>query len=160
MKSKILIAAVLSSVMLTSCADDSKVASGTDNVDSAQIEKAATSSELTASGVRPDIEEIIKTKFRDEKFAPTMRYAKSIQTVLDTDTTDSAAVIASKDEHMQAMVCLHKALPSYSSDAFENGTVKSMLELTLNTDDRQHAYDDFYEALGSELGVFDDSSCA
>ena len=165
MKSKILLATLLSSVMLTACTDGSNVEDVANNASTAtpsaaaNTEASSVSSEVGASGIRPDIEIYIKARYADEKYPPALRYAKSLQAVIDTDTANAESVVGNNKEHMQAMVCFHKSSPS-GIDAFENNRIRDIESETLNTSERQQRYDNFLAALPSgDMGSYDDKSC-
>lgn len=180
MKIKILIAAALFSMLLTACSDEAEVTNTANTTDSNQEVNAssdeaeiANTSNTTDSnqeanatnaesknGVRDDVAAHIKNRHIGPHYEPAMKFARSLQAMLDADTSDISKVTSLYKENAQDMVCFNKARGFMGKDEFENPFIEDIIDLTLNTDEYYDQHNNFMKAAPSSIPRPDESNCS
>ena len=149
MKTKFLIAAVLSSMLLTACGGENKTAD-TSNSDAIEDVSTATTTSTSTSttnenGVRDDVETMIKSVGKEGYYEPAMKLARALQATLDTTSTNKDDLQALNINYTASMYCLHKAA-EVGPSPFENGLVTGIIDQTLNTSELRDKHRQFLMA--------------
>lgn len=152
MKTKILTAAALSVLVLTACTDESKVTNNTNDQVTQELTDNNTASGASKDGalidgVRPEVADYIKRRYRGEDYEAVMQYARSAQTVLDADTTNQDDMMNIYEDYLQEMTCLHARVPTQAVDEYENSIVIDINGITLEGGDRLERFTNFQKGL-------------
>lgn len=152
MKTKILTAAALSVLILTACTDESKVASNTNGQVTQELTgnnnaSGASKDGALIDGVRPEVADYLKRRYRGENYEAAMQYARSAQTVLDADTTNQDDMMKIYEDYLQEMTCLHARVPTQAVDEYENSIVIDVNGITLEGGDHLERFTNFQKGL-------------
>ena len=156
MKNKLLTAAVLSSMLLIACTNESKVEGNSDIQDTQELTGSNENSNAASGvvkdgalvdGVRPDVADYIKTRYRGEDYEPVMKYARSAQAVLDSDTTNQDDMMVVYENYLQEMTCLHTHFPNNAANEYENGVVIDINSITVDNSERTDRFTNFLKGL-------------
>lgn len=156
MKTKILTAAALSVLVLTACTDDSKVTNNTNGQVTQELTgnnnaSAASKDGALIDGVRPEVADYLKTRYRGEDYEAVMQYARSAQTVLDADTTNQDDMMKVYEDYLQEMTCLHARVPTQAANEYENSIVIDVNDITFEGGDRLERFTDFKKGLPTTI---------
>lgn len=152
MKTKILTAAALSVLILTACTDESKVTNNTNGQVTQELTGNNTASDASKDGalidgVRPEVADYLKRRYRGENYEAAMQYARSAQTVLDADTTNQDDMMKIYEDYLQEMTCLHARVPTQAVDEYENSIVIDVNGITLEGGDHLERFTNFQKGL-------------
>lgn len=158
---KLLILTVVSLGLVTGCENDYHKFSHKLPSTKVEQDKSDSISGIDAdnNGIRDDIDKFIVEQYNSEEDQSAVRQmARNTQSkLLLTNSAEAEEIKAIYDRQIEATVCLGVRRDSSESSVYE-GTIKDILQITLNTDLREKAYRDYGRMVGTLTANFPEGS--
>ena len=158
---KLLILAVVSLSLVTGCENDYHKFSHKLPSTKVEQDKSDSISGIDAdnNGIRDDIDKFIVEQYNSEEDRSAVRQiARNTQSkLLLTNPAEAEDIKSIYDRQVKATACLGVRRDSSESSVYE-GTIKDILQITLNTDLREKAYRDYGRMIGTLRVKFPEES--
>ena len=158
---RLLILAVVSLSLVTGCENDYHKFSHKLPSTKVEQDKSDSISGIDAdnNGIRDDIDKFIVEQYNSEEDRSAVRQiARNTQSkLLLTNPAEAEDIKSIYDRQVKATVCLGVRRDSSESSVYE-GTIKDILQITLNTDLREKAYRDYGRMIGTLRVKFPEES--